>query len=176
MTDDEMVRCAAVSELGVRCQRRFPVRFLDADGTGHAGGHCYATDEVWERLTNDHITGLEATKAIAGLPFATHPAEDCNSRCDPLPCACPELHVGSDPSGTRNWNPDCVAHGTASSWYQHPDQVAERNNSNARLEAMYAEVRRVREGGTPVAPCQNCGTRHFEWDHGACDAYRPDTA
>lgn len=61
--------CPAVAVDGQPCQKVI----VGALGF-HAGGHIFASDAVWAKLTGDHF---DARAAIAGEPFTTHRPEDC---------------------------------------------------------------------------------------------------
>jgi hypothetical protein len=64
-------------------------------------------------------------------------------------CRCGELMLDGRPTGSRNWNPDCPEHGTASEWYRSPEQVAKREADSARLRDLYRRAREARAGRGP---------------------------
>lgn len=60
-------------------------------------------------------------------------------------CTCAYLMVGFEPTGSRNWNPDCPEHGLESEWYGCPAQVAKREEDNARLRDLQQRAREARK-------------------------------
>ena len=60
-------------------------------------------------------------------------------------CTCPELRIDGRGTGSHNWNPDCLTHGTHSDWYQSPEQVAQREADSVHTKFLQAEARRRRQ-------------------------------
>lgn len=88
-------------------------------------------------------------------------------------CSCPRLNIGMCRSDSRNWNPDCLAHGSNSEWFRSPEQRDRREAQDDRIKALQAEARRLRHGGEPKPRCRNCGTQHFSWTDSLCEDYSP---
>lgn len=64
-------------------------------------------------------------------------------------CTCPEVYFGPNPSGSKNWNPDCPEHGEDSVWYRTEGQEHYRKQSERAVEMqrLAREARRkAREG------------------------------
>lgn len=60
-------------------------------------------------------------------------------------CRCGRLKVGFTVTESRNWNPDCPQHGTKSTWYRSPEQVAKRQAQDERLRDLQRQAREARE-------------------------------
>jgi hypothetical protein len=60
------------------------------------------------------------------------------------PCTCPRLAVGMTVTEVRNWNADCPAHGTASAWWNSPEQQADRVARRAESVALQAKAKEMR--------------------------------
>lgn len=61
-----------------------------------------------------------------------------------MTCTCPEVFAGPHPTGSKNWNPDCDAHGVASAWYNSDEQISQRNadrERSLRLQRLAREKR-----------------------------------
>ena len=41
-----------------------------------------------------------------------------------MACTCGRIVLGSEATGSRNWNPDCPEHGTESVWWNSDAQAA----------------------------------------------------
>ena len=54
--------------------------------------------------------------------------------------------LGSEATGSRNWDPDCPEHGTESVWWNSDAQAARRRYDSARLRVVQ-EIARLRRGG-----------------------------
>ena len=54
--------------------------------------------------------------------------------------------LGSEATGSRNWDPDCPEHGTESAWWRSDVQVAHRRYDGARLRVIQAVARLRRNG------------------------------
>lgn len=68
-----MTKCAARSESGLPCQKRlYDAR--NGETWEHAGGHMFASDEVWANLDTRHY---DATALLSGLPASSHEPADC---------------------------------------------------------------------------------------------------
>ena len=89
------------------------------------------------------------------------------SPINPENCTCAEVYVGSEPSGSYNWNPDCIQHNTKSEWWNSPEQVARRDEQNDRLRILQIKARAARELGRgchgrpvevlePIGECDVC--------------------
>jgi len=59
-------------------------------------------------------------------------------------CTCARLMLGSTPTESRNWNPDCPEHGTESQWWRSDEQVAKRQADSERLRDLQAQAREAR--------------------------------
>lgn len=60
-------------------------------------------------------------------------------------CLCARVMVGSTDSGSRNWNPDCPAHGVNSMYHNSPERIRQREINRQRLidlQRRAAEARR----------------------------------
>jgi hypothetical protein len=55
-------------------------------------------------------------------------------------CTCARMSIGD----SRNWNPDCPEHGVESDWWNSPEQVAKREERNARMRDLQAQAREAR--------------------------------
>ncbi len=84
---------------------------------------------------------------------------------NPENCTCAEVYVGSQPSGSFNWNPDCLQHNTKSEWWNSPEQVARRDEQSDRLRVLQIKAHAARELGRgcssaevlePVGECVVC--------------------
>jgi hypothetical protein len=82
-------------------------------------------------------------------------------------CACSEVYAGSEPTGSFNWNPDCLVHGTESKWWNSTAQVAQRRKDDERLRLIQTKARFARQLGVgchgrpieelePEGDCQVC--------------------
>lgn len=68
--------CSAVSDSGLKCQKKL-YWFASVQEYGdHTGGHMFASDEVWNRLTSPDVH-IDNTALLSGLPAASHEAKDC---------------------------------------------------------------------------------------------------
>jgi hypothetical protein len=63
-------------------------------------------------------------------------------------CRCSRLHVGSTPTDSFNWNPDCPVHGVGTAWYTSPEQVAKRAAQSERVRDLQAQARAKRGGSS----------------------------
>jgi hypothetical protein len=64
----------------------------------------------------------------------------------PLPsCTCAHVKLGSERTDTRNWDPDCPAHGTESDWWRSEAQVAQRQHDGTRLWVLQTLARLGRQ-------------------------------
>lgn len=59
-------------------------------------------------------------------------------------CVCPQLKVGGELTGGRNWNPDCPIHGLNSDWWISPEQTEKRRLQNERLRDLQEQAREAR--------------------------------
>lgn len=59
-------------------------------------------------------------------------------------CTCPHIMLGSKKTEQKNWNPDCLAHGTESEWWNSDEQVAKRKEDRERLIEMQRLAREKR--------------------------------
>lgn len=69
-----------------------------------------------------------------------------------MTCSCGRIMLGSRPTESRNWNPDCSEHELDTDWWKSPEQVAKRRQQSERLRDLQAQARaaRAREfDGTP---------------------------
>ena len=41
-------------------------------------------------------------------------------------CTCRQGNAGQTTFANRNWDPDCIHHGTESKWWNSPEEVARR--------------------------------------------------
>jgi hypothetical protein len=82
-------------------------------------------------------------------------------------CMCARIKVGHELTELRNLNLDCPLHGTDSSWWNLPEQVAHRQEQDDRLRILQAKAKAVRELGRgchgrpvellePVGECAVC--------------------
>lgn len=63
-------------------------------------------------------------------------------------CTCARIAVGMTVTDTRNWNPDCAEHGTASAWWNSEEQ---RTARASRREHLIDLQRRAREARRAAA-------------------------
>ena len=61
-------------------------------------------------------------------------------------CRCGVLMVGAEPTAARNWNPDCLEHGTESAWWNSDEQKVRRAAQSERLRALQVQARDARHG------------------------------
>jgi len=61
------------------------------------------------------------------------------------PCACSRIVLGSERTAVKNWNPDCLEHGTESEWYRSEAQAMKRQANSTRLRAMQTIARLRRQ-------------------------------
>ena len=59
-------------------------------------------------------------------------------------CTCGRIMLGSEDSGSRNWNPDCGEHGVDSAWYSDPAVVAKREAQRQRTIDLQMQAREAR--------------------------------
>jgi len=59
-------------------------------------------------------------------------------------CTCPRLAIGLEVTEIRNWNADCPSHGTASAWWNSPEQQAERAARRVESIALQAKAKEMR--------------------------------
>lgn len=59
-------------------------------------------------------------------------------------CRCARIKVGMTVTDSRNWNPDCPAHGIKSEWYRSDEQVAKRERDRAHLRDLQQRARDAR--------------------------------
>lgn len=59
-------------------------------------------------------------------------------------CRCGVIKVGGKPTHNRDWTPDCPEHGTASTWYQSPEQIKKRATDNEQLRDLQRRAREAR--------------------------------
>jgi len=59
-------------------------------------------------------------------------------------CTCGRIAIGMEVTELRNWNPDCVEHGTTSEWWNSPEQREKRDQQNARLVELQLRAREAR--------------------------------
>jgi len=100
-----------VNEDGLACRKHL---FVGRDGVEHdfhSGGHTFASDEVWARLTSWHY---DAGMLLAGRAAAAHPPAECPGPAEcvvawldapaglPRPGPNPNIPVpGAQPPGTQ---------------------------------------------------------------------------
>ena len=63
-----------------------------------------------------------------------------------MACTCGRIVLGSEATGSRNWNPDCPEHGIETAWWRSDVQVAHRRYDGARLRVIQAVARLRRNG------------------------------
>lgn len=59
-------------------------------------------------------------------------------------CTCGRVVVGMKVTNNRNWDPDCIHHGTESRWWNSPEEVARREAQRQQLEELWAKAREKR--------------------------------
>jgi hypothetical protein len=79
---------------------------------------------------------------VVVLPSAPNPQ---NVQAAEHGCKCGRIKIGSEATESRNWNPDCPTHGTASSWWNSPEQVEKRAADSARLLDLQRQAREARQ-------------------------------
>lgn len=63
---------------------------------------------------------------------------------DAVNCTCARVKIGTVVTESRNWNPDCLEHGTRSGWYLSPEQAAKRQEQDERLADLQRRARDAR--------------------------------
>ena len=63
-------------------------------------------------------------------------------------CSCGRITIGMTVTESRNWNPDCVEHGTDSAWYNSDTQRAARDAQNTRVIELQRQAREARRART----------------------------
>ncbi len=88
-------------------------------------------------------------------------------------CTCGEVHIGGQPTGFFNWNPNCGQHGTSSEWWNLPEQVAKRESDGHRLRVLQTKARHARHLGVGCSSgevleeegeCPVCDLTRYELD------------
>jgi len=60
-------------------------------------------------------------------------------------CTCSHIKLGSEVTEARNWNPDCVEHGTGSAWWHSEAEVAKRQTQGTRVRVLSTLARLSRQ-------------------------------
>ena len=60
-------------------------------------------------------------------------------------CTCGRIVVGTTVTNNRNWNPDCIHHGTESKWWNSPEEVARREAQRQRSAELQRQAREKRQ-------------------------------
>jgi hypothetical protein len=64
-------------------------------------------------------------------------------------CGCGRIAVGMTVTEVREWNPECAEHGTASAWWNSPEQRAARAARRQRTADLQRRARAARHA-TPT--------------------------
>jgi len=60
-------------------------------------------------------------------------------------CTCPHIKLGSELTEVRNWSPDCIEHGTGSTWWNSEAEMAKRQLQGTRLRVLSTLARLSRK-------------------------------
>lgn len=65
-------------------------------------------------------------------------------------CTCGRIAVGMTVTDTRNWNPDCAEHGTASAWWNSDEQQRARATQREHLTDLWRRAREARQAAAEM--------------------------
>lgn len=101
--------------------------------------------DLADRLQSTELDPFHRDDAC--LPTRSWLAEHWDDEDRAAACTCHPLAVGMHRTDSCDWDPACPQHGTASTWWNSPQQVAERAERRRQLVALQrraAELRRTR--------------------------------
>ena len=116
--------------------------------------------------TGSGIPVLQGGEDVNGPSISTSgDVIDITSHQSSTACTCGRICVGNEVTEARNLNLDCPDHGTASEWYNSPEQKTSRAAFDDQLRRLQAKARAARtlhdgcpsgDALDPVGKCNVC--------------------